>query len=42
MCISAAGDESEGAVTRASIDSIIGYSAFLADPPILGLFGEFM
>ncbi|MDQ0300555.1 MFS family permease [Salibacterium salarium] len=40
--ISAAGEESEGAVTRVSIVSIIGYSAFLAGPPMLGLFGEIM
>lgn len=40
--ISAAGDESEGSVTRVSIVSIIGYTAFLVGPPILGLFGEFM
>ncbi|RSL33935.1 MFS transporter [Salibacterium salarium] len=40
--ISAAGDEPEGAITRVSIVSIIGYSAFLVGPPVLGLFGELM
>ncbi|ABP54981.1 MFS transporter [Salinispora tropica] len=38
--MSAAADEEERAPVRVSVVAAIGYTAFLADPPLLGLIGE--
>ncbi len=38
--MSAAADEEEHAHVRVSVVAVIGYTAFLAGPPLLGLLGD--